>query len=389
VEDAIWQLTATAESFAKVAVHSEDITVEKQPSVYVLRYLNKTRDTGPRLVDATLTVRRRDLHPIQQVLNVERNGEVREYRFAEVRSDETSVASVRPAVFELDACLLVANGSRAAVLPVQPAFTPANPELQLSVIDALDKSEAFVREQAAVSRTEEGTLNVSAVVANDQRKDELVRALGPLGHSSSIQLMLRTATSQRVTDSQPVPVVVQTVELAETKLPVDDILRSYFAAQGKEGNEIDHQIQDLSNDVLDYSLQAQLYAQALKQISNSFSVSEIQDFSPAKSRQWHALLNRNAEAVGRQLELLRARVEPVWHGGAPGAASDSPLGDADMIAATGRLLEFVSSIAELTRHSFAHSVDGKKCDASSEGHFHELMSKAESTAATIAISTRN
>ena len=60
------------------------------------------RSGASRLVRATLTLARSDLHAIEQTLVVQRGDELREYKFVETRFDLLRTEEVTPSVFEID-----------------------------------------------------------------------------------------------------------------------------------------------------------------------------------------------------------------------------------------------------------------------------------------------
>ena len=67
---------------------------------YVISYAKGRTIGASRLIKATLTLSRADLHAIEQTLVVERGGEVREYRFVEASFERLPSKTVNPAVFE-------------------------------------------------------------------------------------------------------------------------------------------------------------------------------------------------------------------------------------------------------------------------------------------------
>jgi hypothetical protein len=98
-DDVIWQLTPSVNGLARIIPSLDDVFVEQRPDVYVLHYENSGKSGNPRLVNASLTLRRSDLRAVEQTLRVDRNGEVSDYRFVETAFELCPVAQVAANVF--------------------------------------------------------------------------------------------------------------------------------------------------------------------------------------------------------------------------------------------------------------------------------------------------
>jgi RNA polymerase sigma factor (sigma-70 family) len=78
----IWQLELSAQSFRAVIGEPATVAVEERSTTYVLTYDHAHTIGASRLLKATLTLNKPDLHAIEQTLLVQRGNELRQYRFA-------------------------------------------------------------------------------------------------------------------------------------------------------------------------------------------------------------------------------------------------------------------------------------------------------------------
>src|SRR5258706_5708864 len=96
----LWRLDASARDFKALVGSAESINVEERPGAYVLTYESGVPVGGGKLMRATLTVNKTDLHPTEQTVRIQRDGEVREFRFVEAGFGQNSAGSIAPSVFQ-------------------------------------------------------------------------------------------------------------------------------------------------------------------------------------------------------------------------------------------------------------------------------------------------
>src|SRR6185369_14192620 len=98
----LWQLDPSAIVFSALVGRPEAARVTETADAYVVAYdAEQTRNDG--LLQAILTLRKSDLHPIAQSLVIADGREVYEYRFVEAVFEIPRLDFVSPTVFEPDA----------------------------------------------------------------------------------------------------------------------------------------------------------------------------------------------------------------------------------------------------------------------------------------------
>jgi DNA-directed RNA polymerase specialized sigma24 family protein len=115
----IWQLEPSIHGFSFIA--EPNITgVEERATSYVLHYEKERTFGASRLLKAMLTLNKSDLHPVEQILLVQRGSELREYRFVEKSFELVPIQAVAPTVFEIEPEL--AGGTGETGRPENGAF---------------------------------------------------------------------------------------------------------------------------------------------------------------------------------------------------------------------------------------------------------------------------
>jgi hypothetical protein len=171
----IWQLSLSAAEFAALTERS-NVTVEHHPETYVLRYANTRSTPKQRLLRASLTLRRSDLHPVEETLELQENNELVSYRFVEESLEQRDIHDVSPAVFDVDASLLRTVHAVESVL-APTLVAPLSADVEVEVLSSLDRLNALLQEQIRVSRNPSGLLFVEGVVDGEQRRHELEQVL--------------------------------------------------------------------------------------------------------------------------------------------------------------------------------------------------------------------
>src|SRR6266446_2615040 len=150
----IWRLEASAATFNMLVEHPEAITVGERSSTYVLDYQNTNSASG--LLSASLTLKKADLHAIEQRLIVVRNGDRREYRSYETAFEKKAADNVAPDVFQPEPELLPegtkgriedkTHSSTDATDHKSPVDAVASPELEIEVTYLLNRIKANLGE---------------------------------------------------------------------------------------------------------------------------------------------------------------------------------------------------------------------------------------------------
>jgi hypothetical protein len=326
-------------------VSSEQVLREQATTV-----LSTNTPEGP-IAEARVIFRNTDFHPISETLRLRDNSVVEiaelDYRVVELSELEADVFD-RP------------------TLPVVPVAIPKTPaplpeivgslELELDVIERLDHAKAFLGEQISVRRNHDAVA-VRGVVDGQQRKEELITALGSTLSSPAlkVELVVPGAAAHTAHRSSG-GVSVEGVEDLQ-KAPADEKLRAFFGRNSGDDATTNEAVQHFAAEVSMHSQSARAHALALKQIAEQFSSQELNEMAPQQRRQWRTLLEEHSRAVLVETRMMRENLEPIFRSN---AEDKQPLvtnlkSDADIVYAATRLSELAATNDSDVWRSFAAS----------------------------------
>ncbi|HYH00894.1 MAG TPA: zf-HC2 domain-containing protein [Terriglobales bacterium] len=305
----IWQLEPGADGFYKVVANPENITVEATPATYVFKYQDD-RSGSPKLRSASLILRRSDLHPIQQTLTVEQNGKLENYRFVEASFERKAVDEVEASVFNIDQ-FLVAPPAEIHPSPAEKLVEFATADMEVEALGRLDDVDALAQNQLAVSRTHDGTLLVAGVVGTEERKQEIVGALGPLVRNPAVQVTIYTPAEAEQQLTAPFErLQVQEVEISPAAGHGNPDIRHFLAGQWS-GSKLDEEVQRFSYRVYNHLAEAQLHALVLRHVVESLSESEYHAMTPEAQRKWRYLVRKHGLEVQREIRGVMDSLSPI------------------------------------------------------------------------------
>ncbi len=375
----VWQLEPSSETFAKLIADPGTANVEERTTTFVVTF-DKGRSIGAsRLVKATLTLSKSNLHAVEQTLVVQRGDEeVREYRFGEASFE--SPGSVDPKVFEIESTLTGGAGeigdsgdwafrdltttNRVPPTPSTSAPPAASAELEVDVAYLLNQAKADRNEQVTLTRSAGGSLRVEGVVDTPERKEAFLSALSPVAHNPAVTIQIRTvteATQSRVANRS---VLVLAPEETANTVAADDDLRAYFLRQDPNGptNEL---IRDYSTRVGNRGYRALFNAIELKKLMARFSKVDMRSVTQDARSKWLSMVHGHAAAFEREAESLYQELEPVFFPNATVSATENVLiqNDVELARAVERLHqlalfnnEAVSSALTISSHSSAATI---------------------------------
>src|SRR4030095_6287454 len=143
------------------------------------------------------------------------------------------------------------------------------------------------------TRTTGGALRVAALVETEERKAEMLRALGPITNKPAVKIDVRTvaeAVRHEQKEAKSPEVAVREVEVANGRIPADLELRTYFSARLVGSEAVDQEISRYASRVMGHSRQALLEASALKRLFERFSAEEIRALAPEARDKWLAMV---------------------------------------------------------------------------------------------------
>ncbi|HEY2970875.1 MAG TPA: sigma-70 family RNA polymerase sigma factor [Pyrinomonadaceae bacterium] len=397
----VWELSPSAKEFTSLIGSTDEARLEERPTGYVVSYedggqLSALERQG--LIKATLTLSRADLHAVAQTLLVQQGAEIREYHFVEVSLERRAPATVAPAVFEPDAVLVSERTNdeggriRTDSESVHPSSLIPHPsvvataELEVEVLQRLNQVGAFLGEQLSLTRTSDGSLLVQGILETDQRKSEILRALGDVAHNPAVRVQVETVAEaqKRETRRSPGSITLQGVQVTGGSVPVEADLRNYFSSKrGFSGEALDQEVRRFSTRIFNRSIQVRLRALALTQIAERFSPADLQTMDREAWAKWRAMVNEHARAFRREVGMLRHELEPIFPALSSETSGMEISSDADLARAARRLFEISAANDEGIRRSFSVSADNSKATAVKTESFWRALSSAESLAEKI------
>src|ERR1043166_1326338 len=242
--DDIWQLQPSAGSFGALIEQPALAEVEERSATYVLRYEQGRTIGASQLLKATLTLSKSDLHAIEQTLLVLRGDVLREFRFVEASFDRVPAKDAGASVFDMEPALTGGAGepgrpenwafrdlttSRVPPSPSTSIPPVASVELEVDVAYLLNRAKADRNEQVNLTRSAGGSLRVEGVVESEQRRNELLQALGPVSNNPAVKIEIRTVAEGTQQSLRPASVTVIDAQTTGNTLAVENELREYLS----------------------------------------------------------------------------------------------------------------------------------------------------------------
>jgi len=401
--DDIWQLEPSAKEFSSLIAGIEESKVEERPAGYVISSGKERAVGSSRLIKATLTLSRTDLHAIEQTVLVERNGEVREYRFVEASFERLPQKSVAPAVFMPEPELMGKTGASSGRLKEEAspnvaslpgpsstdssAVRAASAELEVDVAYLLNQAKADRSEQVTLTRTSTGLLRVEGVVDSEQRKQELLSALAPVSNNPAVKIEICTITEAAQRQRGPSgPITVREAEVTVDEVAVDRELREYLSkkdSSSRTGEGLDEAVRSFSSRVVNRAYRALFHAIELKRLVNRFNNVDMRTVTPDARAKWLQMVREHAAALGRETAVLRQEIEPIFSPGASLNAADEPeaTSDADLARAVEKLHRLALANNEAIRAAF--TISSQSSNAVRSPQFWRSLIGAEKLAAQV------
>jgi len=364
----LWQLDPSAVIFSALLSRPEAARVRETADAYVVAYdAEQTRNDG--LLQATLTLRKSDLHPIAQTLVITEGGETYDYRFVEAVFEQPRLDQVSPAVFETDAEFVSKNEAaapRSAKRAVSSASTSATAvvaELEVDVAYALDQFRMRFGDQLSLLKTPAGVLEVRGVVDSDETREEIAAELSRVATDpSAVRIQLDTTNELLARKNrQPGRVIVSDFVGSDQSIPLYAELSRYFAAHegsGQTEQYRDQLVREFAARVIGRSQRAVAHSLELKQLGSRFSAAQLDQFTPSARAKWISLVRNHAEALQRELSTLDGELQRILladESGKPEIDRVALSTNAALISEIDRLHRLVVVVDQAVRSSFAAS----------------------------------
>jgi RNA polymerase sigma factor (sigma-70 family) len=393
----LWQLEPSARVFAEIIVNVDAASVSEDSSVYIIRYAGKQGAVSGIPLEATLILRKSDLHPVEQTLVVQRGTELHEYRFAEASFERPPVSAVAPAVFRPDP-ELISEGAKAEVTRMKrdASFQPpsfalqppvATPEFEVEVAYVLDRFRARFGDQISLLRTPEGGLVVKGIVDTGKTREEILRALSPVINNPALTVQIDTVAEVLARPQQQRTDRVTSHEFgSENAIPVYEELQRYFSQSSLEHDRVDQAVREFAARVVGRSRRVLSHAIELKQLKERFSAGQLAALTPDAKIKWLGMVRKHAEALRRETVALRQELAPIFFAnyGAGGDTRGVEVStEADLTIAIERLYKSATAIDEIVRSVFSASSEPAAPTVLKSPHFRVSLITAEELAGRI------
>ena len=383
-----WLLDVSTSQFQSIiGATAKNTQISESASTYTIRWNadHVARLVGnSRLLAATLTLTKPELHAVAQFYTLERAGEIREYHFTEEKFQTFNERDIAPDVFSPEATV----GSAIPEGTKQPgrkesthnSSTPslhsgvASLELEIEVAYLLDKAKGDRNEQISFTRMASGSLQITGVVDTKERKAEVLESLSPVRNNALVQIHLVTASE--ITQSQTNGKLIQhAAENTPDQIPMDQELRAYFSKMNKDA-DVDVSTRNFASQVVDHAYRALFQAIELKGLTSRFVKTDLRRVAPEARAKWQQLLRAHAVAFANETRQLRNQLQPVFFGGNFEHSvedTDQIRDDQELASAVERLNRLALFNNQTIRAAFTISSHGESSAAKSKEFWRTLI----------------
>jgi DNA-directed RNA polymerase specialized sigma24 family protein len=313
------------------------------------------------LVSATLVLDRH-FHPIREIMRMRNGADVREVRFVQADYERRPSSSVPDAIFDPRDQGLRSKVDRHPIIPGPLASGVQLTELHIAVLYQLNNLNADASEPLEVEQTPDAHIRITGMVADDDRKQQLLSRLDLLDDHQLLQTEIVSPNDvQKRGKKSPRTLTgsVSMYDVGQTKPPADAALRAYFQTQGLSNEPLDAAVSGFSREALGHAQRALQNAAALRRLSVTFSTSELRSVGLASQQQWTEMVAKHAAALEVELralheQLARLSPSPEQLPGAndAGSAIETP---AELARAADQILAKTKSLDQSVSSVFASS----------------------------------
>jgi anti-sigma factor RsiW len=333
-----------------------------------------------------LLVRANDWHAVAERLTVASVAGTHTYQIAELEYRVIPLSELPGNVFgalEGGASPMLDSGMVAAPGTGQLSFA----DLAVEVLDRLDSVDALVQDQIIVTRAGNEGLQIGGIVRSESRKAEILGALGSLASNPAVKLNLLSAGDARSLGTTPLthPIQLQSVEVLLNEAGSIPEVRSYLAVHRHVAErDLDQAADHFVTDAVEHSTEAQLHAQALKQIVEILPLSGAGPVSPETRERWRALVGRHAQASRREIHQLEQQLSPVFVSAASGGAlASGSAGEEGLQPEASRLLNMTTDSDRILWQAFSSNASAVDRRGLTEAEFWRMLKEEDSLAAHI------
>jgi hypothetical protein len=179
----LWKQDVSPTAFREL--HGENAQLRPTEDGYELTAVEPFA-SHPQLVSATLVLDRH-FHPIREVMRVRNGADVREVRFVQADYERRPSTSVPDAIFDPHDQGLRSKLDRHPMISRPLASDVQLTELHISVLYQLSNLNADASEPLEVEQTSDAHIRITGMVADDDRKQQLLSRLDLLDNHQLLQ----------------------------------------------------------------------------------------------------------------------------------------------------------------------------------------------------------
>jgi hypothetical protein len=383
----LWQFDPSAIVYLALVNGPRTPRVEETADAYVISYdASERRSDG--LLRAVLTLRKSDLHAVEQELTINDGRETYDYRFVETVFDRPPLRLVSPEVFEPDSELVSKAHATSRLDKRESLSTATGPtaaataELEVNVAYALDQFRTRFGDQLSLTKTPAGLLEVRGLVDDEETRRQVLRALSVVvDDRAAIRIHIDTAAELLARKRPPSGrVVIREFTGTDQSIPLHAELSRYFSTHEGAGQSDEYReqlVRDFAAKVISSSRRAVGHSLELKQLGSRFSAAQLDQVSPSARAKWTSLVRNHAEALRRELSTLDGELQRTVfvnddraaQAGAAGISNNSSL-----LTAIDRLHKLVLAVDQAVRSSFAASSEVSESDGVKSVRFRSELS---------------
>jgi hypothetical protein len=270
------------------------------------------------------------------------------------------------------------NNANLTVKPVVVTKVTANTELEIDVLDLLNKAKADLGEQITVSREADGLLYIRGIVETANRKNEILQILQSVRNNPAVRIDLKTV-GEAVAEQKNTPKPSGTVERMDTEsteTATNSELLAYFKSE--------QAARAFSGQMISRSSRAMSRAYALKRLVGQFKPDELKQLSPEARAKWLGLVNAHARAFREDTESLRRELQTVFDAPNVNATGSFDVNDITAVPkAVTTLLDFATANDRIVISAFTISSGKTRFTAIKTTQFWQSLKNAEAIAAKL------
>ncbi len=323
LQENLWKQDTSSSAFSESA--RQNVRIRSSADEYELSTSGPTSE-HPQLISATLVLDRR-LRPIRETMQLHTGAGIRVVRFLQADYELRFSSSVPDAIFEPQNEGIQSSVGRRSIAPVSVATDIQLSELQIAVLYQLSNLAAEPSEQIEAKRTRNGYVQVSGIVANDNRKKTIVSTLNLLKDRRLLKVRLvtpRDIQTHSAPGRQTIYEPANVYDMRETRAPADAALRRHFQAQGLSEEALDAAVAAFSHEALEHAQRALEQASALERLGNSFSAAELASVSHLSQQQWVEMVAKYSAALQVELRALQGQLAQLAPANKPPPRADIP-----------------------------------------------------------------